>query len=371
MSTRRLVALSLVACLAVAAPASAGAPPAPELSCEACIVVADDGRVLYARRARAALPNASTTKMTTALVVVETAAPGERVAVSPHAAATGGGGLDLHAGDSYTVRDLLYALLLSSSNDAAVALAEHVGGTERAFVSAMNDLADALGARATHYVTPHGLDAPGHVSSARDLVAVASALLDDPMLARIVRTQSHRLADGTVVENRNALLDSYTGAIGVKTGRTLGAGDVLVAAARRRGRTLIAVALRSVDAAADDRALLDYGFARLARTALVGRGEPIGVAPLAPSGAVPAVAGRAVRGLAPPAAVDVAFEAARPAPSVRAGERVGTVSVSYRGRTLGRVPAVAARAAAGAAPALLAGAFAVVVRALSTPWAGP
>lgn len=365
--------MSLALWLAAPAAAAAG-PRRPDPSCDACLVVTEGGRTLYARRARARLPNASTTKMTTALLVADGAALDERVVVSAHAAATGGGGVDLAPGDSYTAEDLLYALLLSSSNDAAVALAEHVAGSEREFVAAMNDLAADVGARGTRFVTPHGLDAPGHVSTARDLALVAGLVLDDPVLARIVATRARRI-DGpsgeVVVENRNLLLKTYRGAIGVKTGYTLGAGDVLVAAARRSGRTLIAVAMRADDAAADARALLDYGFARLARTVLVARGDDVGAVVLEPSGAVPVVAGRAVRGLAPPGAVDVSVDGSPSGGTVEAGERVGTVRVVYRGRTIGTAPAVAARDGGDAQTSLLARVLAAVVRALAAPWGRP
>jgi D-alanyl-D-alanine carboxypeptidase (penicillin-binding protein 5/6) len=269
-----------VASTAARAPVARGAAPEqPEVTCAACILVDDTGRVLFARAPDAERPNASTTKMVTALVTVARAGPDEVVGVSSRAASTGGGGLDLQAGDRYTVEALLYALLLSSSNDSAVALAEHVAGSEDAFVAAMNDFAQGLGARHTHFVNAHGLDTPGHYSSARDLARIAVALLRRPLLAEIVGASAAviRAPAGSVeVENRNVLLESYTGAIGVKTGYTAGAGDTLVAAARRHHRLLVAVAMGSVSAAGDAAALLDYGWRRLARTLLIRASAPLG-----------------------------------------------------------------------------------------------
>lgn len=315
------------------------------MTCEACIVVDDEGRVLFARRPDARLPIASTTKMVTALVVVDRADLDDRVAVSATAAATGGGGLDLRAGDVYRVEDLLQALLLTSSNDAAVVLAEHVGGSEGAFVAEMNEAAERLGADGTAFVTSHGLDAPGHYSTARDLADIAAALLADPVLANIVATPSVSIAGprGTILlDNRNSLLESYRGAVGVKTGYTLGAGNVLVGAASRRGRVVISVAMDSVNATVDSQLLLDLGFARLRRTILLGAGATVGgVIPPAGRG-VAVIAEQEFRGPWTRSEIEFRFEPAPGlAPAIAAGERVGDVVVLRNGRPVGEVAAVA------------------------------
>jgi D-alanyl-D-alanine carboxypeptidase (penicillin-binding protein 5/6) len=282
--------------------------------------------------------------MVTALVVVREAAPEEIVTVSEYAASTGGGGLDLEAGETYTVHELLQALLMSSSNDAAVALAEHVAGTEAAFVGTMNRLSGRAGAVGSHFVTPHGLDEPGHFSTARDLALFADRLLAHPLLRRIVRTPSVTIAGPrglTEIENRNVLLDTYEGAIGVKTGFTVAAGDVLVAAARRAGRRLIAVAMGSQDAGRDARRLLDLGFARLRRTVLLARGASVGELVFDPGGSTSVRAARTVRGMADPAALRSRF---LPAPTVglplRPGAVVGAVTLAAPSRAVARVPAV-------------------------------
>jgi D-alanyl-D-alanine carboxypeptidase (penicillin-binding protein 5/6) len=277
-------------------------------------------------------------------MVADSGATGD-VEVSEGAASTGGGGLDLSAGQAWPVESLLAALLLSSSNDAAVALAEHVAGSEAAFVASMNERASAMGLEHTRFVTPHGLDAPGHYSSAADLAAIAEVLLEDPLLSRIVGATEISVdgPEGRVpIENRNLLLDSYRGAIGVKTGYTLGAGNALVSAARRRGRTLIAVVLRAGDSFADSAALLDYGFARLSRTVLLGAGEPVGNIVLDPAGAVRAVTARASRGIALPDTVGFSFEgAAAFEPPIAKGEVVGRVAVTSEGKVIDRLNAVA------------------------------
>lgn len=323
---------------AAAQPGGEGAGGGPNVSCARCIVVDEDGTVLWARNRADRFPNASTTKMTTALLTVARTSPREVVTVSSYAASIGGGGEDLSAGGLYTVRDLLYALLLTSSNEAAVALAEHVAGSEGAFVASMNRFARRLGARRTHYSNPHGLDAEEHYSSAADLALIGRAVLNDPFLAEIVATPRAVIqtpTGSTEVENRNLLLESYTGAIGIKTGRTLGAGNVLVAAARRGRHTLIAVAMNSFDTFADAGALLDFGFAerrRLARTGtLLERGATVGALIFDGVGSTSVVAATELEGVVPRAGepIDVVFVPARDLSlPLAAGDVVGTVKVT-------------------------------------------
>jgi len=347
LSTYRFVSsLGLVLLLLLPKPAGAlQTPPEPiEATCYACLVVDETGTDLWQRRATVPLPNASTTKMATAMLVVEEAELDERVTVSSLAAATGGGGLDLQPGDAYSVEDLLDALLLTSSNDAAVALAEHSAGTVEAFMAHLNRLVDRLGAGDTHFETPHGLDVTGHVSTARDLAVLAAALLEDPVLSEIVATPGIDIEGpkGLVeLENRNVLLEGYRGAIGVKTGYTLGAGNVLVAAATRKGRTLISVSLRSDDATQDSRLLLNYGFDRLDRTVLVRANQPVGDLVIDPAGAATVVAGRTARGSA--TAVSIRFVPDDTLDEgIETGERVGSILVEVGDALVDTVPAIAA-----------------------------
>lgn len=349
MSSSRLIAWLFISAVLAASALPSGAvesagdrEPLPEVTCLSCLVVDDRGRTLYGRAAAIRRPIASTTKMVTALVVSENAGFGEEVTVSATAAATGGGGLDLAAGERYSVEDLLYALLLSSSNDAAVALAEHTAGSEAAFAAEMNSVAASLGAAHSNFVTAHGLDTAGHFSTARDLARIGGAMLDDPELAEIVATPRSVIDGGMSLENRNLLLEGYEGAIGIKTGYTRAAGNVLVGAARRRHRTVISVAMGSYDALADSRRLLDYGFRRLARTVLVPAGRPVGTLVTAAGSATPVVARRAVRGLADPERVAVEWSATPGLTAPAAGERVGTVVVSAGRHRVGNVGAVAA-----------------------------
>jgi D-alanyl-D-alanine carboxypeptidase len=282
--------------------------------------------------------------MMTALLTVRAEVLGNEVQVSETAASAGGGGLDLKPGEVWSVEALLTALLLSSSNDAATALAEHVSGSEKAFVADMNAEARRMKLRHTAFVTAHGLDAVGHYSSAADLAVIAEELLDEPTLRSIVARPEADIEGpqgALTVENRNLLLESYRGAIGIKTGYTQGAGNVLVSAAVRGRRTLIGVVIRSADSFADTRALLDYGFARLKRTVLIERGAEVGTVVLDPAGSIRARAARTVRGLAPTESLEVSFEPARTYDLPLApNDVVGSIVLRSGGRVLGRVQAV-------------------------------
>jgi len=324
--------------------ASRSAPRPPTVSCEACLVIADTGDILFERNADRELPNASTTKMMTAILTVRAGVLGDEVSVSQVAASAGGGGLDLKAEEVWSVRALLAALLLSSSNDAAVALAEHVSGSEKAFVAAMNAEARRLRLRHTAFATAHGLDAAGHYSSAADLAAIGMELLDEPTLKSLV-ARSEASVEGpegkVTLENGNLLLEGYRGAIGIKTGFTQGAGNALVSAAVRGDRTIIGVVLRSVDSFADSSAMLDYGFAKLRRSVLLKRGDEVGTVVLDPAGSIRARAARTVRGLAPPETVEVWFEPALTYElPLASADIVGTIVVTSQGRVIDRVAAV-------------------------------
>lgn len=380
LSIRRLV-VTVVACLLVPpgpTVAPARAQPGPAVDCRACLLVDDLNQELFARAPDRRLPNASTTKMLTALVTVERVPSlDDEVTVSPRAAATPEGKLSLQAGERLSVRELLAALLLNSSNDAAVALAEHVAGSESAFVNALNERAAQLGAVRTHFVTPHGLDRPGHVSTARDLAIMAQALLADEVLASIVAapratiTSSARRIELT---NTNELIAAYPGATGVKTGFTLDAGNVLVASAKRHGRTLLAVVMGSDDHFADSIALLDHGFERLSRGILLADMTTFTDLVLDPGGSTGTAAASAVRGINHPDRVTVEFfpEPDLTAP-IEVGDRVGTAVVyDLGGREVGRSRVLATTSVPGHRPGWLEGTLSSVIsvaaRALPGEW---
>ena len=275
------------------------APPPPELTAEAWILY-DDAyrRVLAEHRADQQRAVASTTKIMTALVVLEEAEPGDPVEISENATLIGESEVDLTPGEpGWTVEDLLAALLVRSANDAAVALAEHTAGSVEGFAFLMNSKAVEMGLRNTNFVNPHGLDHPDHYSSARDLLFMALSGMEDERFARLVGTRSAVIpaAPGgrpRVVLNSNKLLEDYPGAVGVKTGYTDDAALTLVAAAERGGRRLYAVVLGSTGHFADAAALLDYGFEEFSPVTLTpfGGGErrPLAVGLLDPGPEEPA-----------------------------------------------------------------------------------
>lgn len=237
----------------------------PQVSAAAAVVMdADSGQVVFEKDSHAHRAPASTTKMTTALVTLENAHLTDIVTAGPNVKNVEPTIIGLDPGDTLTVEQLLYGLLLPSGNDAAVALAEHVGGTEAGFVTMMNAKVAQLGLKDTHYVTPHGLDSPGHYSSAYDLALTARAAFKNPIFEKIVATKEYRI-EGPVkwyFKNGNRLLDTFSGADGVKTGYTDDAGACLVASATRNGHRAIAVVLNSQDTTGDSAALLDYFFSR-------------------------------------------------------------------------------------------------------------
>lgn len=232
----------------------------------AIVIEESTGRILYASNENERLPMASTTKIMTALVALENSELDEVVTASENAFGVPGTSIYLEKGESLTLEQMLYGLMLASGNDAAVAIAEHVGGSVDGFCAMMNARAAALGCLDTHFVTPHGLPSDNHYTTAKDLVWIAREALKIPIFRKIVSTQRATLpwANHTydrVLNNKNKLLSTYPGAIGVKTGYTKAAGRCLVFAAERNDMTLIGVVLNCPDWFVQSQALLDVAFA--------------------------------------------------------------------------------------------------------------
>jgi len=235
----------------------------PVINALAAVVVEEStGRILYSKNALQKRSIASTTKIMTALVALENANVEDEVTISKRAASIGGSTAGLREGEKYTLKELLYALLLISGNDAAIAIAEHVGGSVENFAAMMNARAKSLGAVNSNFVTPHGLDRENQYSTAYDVSLITIEALKHPLFRKIVSTTSSYIP-GHNLYNTNELLGSYPGADGVKTGYTGQAGRCLVASAERNGMRLISVVLGSPtrSARADaSRKLLDYCF---------------------------------------------------------------------------------------------------------------
>lgn len=244
--------------------AQAAAPVDPWSGVASAYLVRIDGVERWSARASVQQRPASLTKILTALLVAEAAMPTAPVVVSPRAARAGGARLGLSAGMRLTVEDLLTAMLLRSANDACVALAEHVAGSEPRFVARMNARRAALGIPDAHFTNACGFDAPDHHASAHDLARVADALLAQPVLAAIVARESAtlRTLDGRTfrIDNTNALMGRVEGMRGVKTGWTKAAGRCLVALAQRGNTQVLVVLLGAPDRWWDAVAMVESGF---------------------------------------------------------------------------------------------------------------
>jgi len=249
----------------------------------------DTGQILYSHNANARRAMASTTKIMTTILTLETLPLNQVVTVSARAAKVGEQSLGLKAGERLTVEQLLYGALVHSANDAAFALAEACGGTMEAFVKRMNEEASQLGLSNTHYVNPDGLDAVGHYSSARDLATLARYAMQTPEFRKIVSTVTYSLSlpgqsQPFVFRNVNKLLGSVGWITGVKTGSTNDAGFCLVASGTQDGTSVISVVLGEpswTPTWADSKALLSYGVKKeQAVPASVQAKTPLPIAPV-------------------------------------------------------------------------------------------
>lgn len=228
----------------------------------AVLMDADSGRVLFAKNDKKRLPMASTTKIMTCLIVSECLGPDDVITVTKEAVGVEGSSIYLEEGEKLTVRELLYGLMLRSGNDAANAAAIAVSGSVDGFVCLMNLKAKSLGLEDTHFANPSGLPAEDHYTSARDLARLASYALKNELFTSVVGEKRAAISDGKrYLVNRNKLLFTYDGMIGVKTGYTPEAGKCLVTAAKRNGVTLVAVTLNDENVWNSHTSLLDYGFA--------------------------------------------------------------------------------------------------------------
>ena len=233
----------------------------PSVSAEGAVLMdAETGTVLFEKEADQKRLIASTTKIMTALVVLECCNDlDQTLKVPAEAVGVEGSSMYLQAEQLVTVRDLLYGLLLKSGNDAAAALAIHCAGSIDPFSAKMNEKAASLGMKNSAFQNPHGLNAEHHFSSARDMAILTRAAHQNEVFTKIVSSK-YAQVNGITIKNHNRMLWSYAGADGVKTGYTINAGRCLVSSATREGMRLIAVTLKDHNDWADHAAMLDYGF---------------------------------------------------------------------------------------------------------------
>lgn len=236
----------------------------------AVLMDAENGRILYAKNGEEKRANASTTKIMTCILALELGNGEDVVTFSAYAASQPDVQMNALEGEQYYLQDLLYALMLESYNDVAVAIAEHISGSVEAFAEQMNEKAEELGAFQTHFVTPNGLDAEEHYTTASDLALIARYAIQNADFLEIIKKPAYTFSElngkrNVAVTNRDAFLTSYDGAIGIKTGFTGEAGYCFVGAVKRDGKTLISVVLASgwpphkTYKWSDTKALMDYG----------------------------------------------------------------------------------------------------------------
>lgn len=339
---KRFLSAALALCL-LCPPLRAAA--APGLSAASAILVdADSGRVLYERDAHTRRSIASTTKLMTALVVLEGAPDLARtVTICREDTLTEGSSMYLRVGEEVTLECLLYGLLLHSGNDAALALARCTAGDVPAFVARMNQKARTLGMENTSFANPNGLDDAAHYSTAADMALLARACLENETLAAMVATRSITIG-GRTFTNHNKLLSRYEGCRGMKTGYTQFAGRTLVSCASRDGQTLVCVTLNAPDDWRDHTALYDYGFSHFPNQTLVRQGEVQDRIP---------VEGSLVRFAEVQAGGSFSYPTAegeqiqrevtltqRVQAPVEAGQTAGMLTYRLEGQTIGEVPLV-------------------------------
>ena len=322
---------SIYPCQAMAVGTSAAA---------AILVDADSGRVLYEQNADARMLIASTTKIMTALVAIQEGDLSDVVTVKREATLTEGSSMYLKEGEQLTLETLLYGLMLCSGNDAAVAIADHVGGSQKGFLKLMNEIAKELGMESSSFANPNGLDAEDHYSTARDMAKLACAAVRNETLLRIVSTQSVTIG-GRTMTNHNKLLRYVDGCLGLKTGYTRAAGRTLVSCAERNGQRLVAVTLQDGNDWADHEALYDYGFSTYPahRAAMLGKMLYQASVKDGLRASVPLVAAESFSWpLAEGEALDMTVELDTPLTApITAGRRAGEAVFTLNGREVGRI----------------------------------
>jgi len=326
----------------------------------AVLMDAATGTVLYEKNAREPLPPASVTKVMTMLLIMEAIDSGkirweDPVTASESAAAKGGSQIYLKVGETMRVSDMVKSIAVSSANDCACAMAEHIAGSETAFVDLMNEKAKALGMRDTNFVNCTGLDdgenAAAHKTSAYDIALMSRELLTKhPDIKKYTTIWMDTVRNGEFgLSNTNKLIRFYSGATGLKTGFTSGAGYCLSATAEREGMELIAVVMgceTSNIRTAACKAMLDYGFANYAVLAPELAEDPAVPVKLGTSDTVRLVPGRHAKLLVDKALRQQVTTQVLPAQEVtapvRAGQELGTIRICAGERTLAEIPLVAA-----------------------------
>lgn len=315
----------------------------------AILMERETGKVLLAHNERERLPMASTTKVMTALMTLEYGRLDEVVTVGRNAYGVPGTSIYLNLGEKITLRDLLYGLMLASGNDAAMAIAEHIGGDVETFCRMMTERAAQLGCTDTVFLTPHGLPKDGHFTTAYDLALIAQEAMKHDLFREIVSTRRASIPwEGRsyqrILNNKNKLLSTYEGATGIKTGYTKAAGRCLVFGAKRDGLEVIGVVLRCSDWFDEAARLMDAAFERYEMFTAFEEGETVRVLPVeeGTQETVCVLCGGRLAAAIPKGTVPV-LEFDLPETALAGQEEgsvVGEARLVYDGQTLAAVPLV-------------------------------
>lgn len=247
----------------------------------AIMIDASSGTILYSKNKDEKLGMASTTKIMTGIIAIEKGKLSDVYTASPTGEWVEGSSIYLNPGEKITLEALLYGLLLKSGNDAALAIAIHIAGSEKAFVNMMNEKAAELGLTNTHFANPHGLYAEDHYTSAYDLARLACYAMKNPVFAEIVNTVQYKEEpieerEGRVINNANKLVSMYNEAIGVKPGYTPETGRTLVGAAEKNGVRVITVTLDCSDDWQEHKKMFDFAFNNFEKKVILKKGESVG-----------------------------------------------------------------------------------------------
>jgi len=320
----------------------------------AAVIDVQSGRMLYEKSGDQRMLIASLTKIITAIVAIESGVDLDSiVTVSDRASGKEGSSIYLKVGEKHKMIDLLYAVMLRSGNDAATAVAEHVGKTEAGFVKLMNDKVAELGLTGTHFANPHGLDADGHYSTAHDMAVLTAYALRNPTFAEIVSTKVKSIpmpgeSWNRKMYNKNKMLTRYADADGVKTGYTKAAGRCLASSATKDGRQIAVITLRASTDWVDHENLLNYGFKKYEHFDVANHHDTIQSLPIE-DGTVPEVDVKAGHEFRYPVRPDekskvrreIVMEQNLHAP-ITAGQQLGEMKVYFGERLVAQIPLVAA-----------------------------
>ncbi len=322
----------------------------------AALMDVDSGRLLFGKNEQQQLPMASTTKIMTAILAIESGRLDDLVTISDTAVQVEPSSIWLVPGEQIQLLHLVYGLMLRSGNDAACAIAEHLAGSVSAFADVMNQKARQLGMLNTSFRNPHGLPDPEHYTTASDLAKLSAYALRNRQFTAIVSTTRfsspcEQQGAPRIWYNKNRLLQIYPGADGVKTGWTRAAGYCLVASASRNGQRLVAVVLNSPDDWGETAALLDYGFANYKSLVVVSPGQYVSVVPVE-KGYPQYVGAIAAQGFSWPVRqgeqlelrylVQVEQQVIAP---LKKGDNLGYLQIIHQGDTITKIPLIADQSA--------------------------